>query len=160
MKDQKTPISSEGVNTARVYRRKVTKSFSKPSRTHQSFKDECDINHIVSRFNKTGQLPDLIKTNPKYGDFSDPVSYQESLNLVQLAEAQFGALSSRVRERFHNDPVLFLQFTSDEKNLDEMVELGLAVKQQIKPQKNDDQTANNSSPPKNKTSKKESDENS
>lgn len=104
------------------------------SRTHQSFKDECDINNIMKRFEKTGILPDLIKRNPRYGDFSDVPSYQEALNTVLLANEQFAALSARVRDRFNNDPQAFLAFVHDEKNSDEMIKLGLASRQENPPQ--------------------------
>lgn len=76
----------------------------------------------------------LIKENPRYGDFSDPVSYQDSLNLVLFAQQQFEALDSRVRERFLNDPARFLEFTNDPKNMDEMIQLGLAIPRQTNEQ--------------------------
>lgn len=98
--------------------------------TKQSFSDECDINNILRRYEKTGQLPDRIKENPRYGDFSQPFDYQESLNIVIHAQEQFSLLSARVRERFNNDPQKFLEFTADPENLPEMVELGLAEKRQ------------------------------
>ena len=34
----------------------VTKTFSKPSRAKQSFKDECDINSIMAKWQKTGVM--------------------------------------------------------------------------------------------------------
>lgn len=108
--------------------KRVQIAFPDQGRTKQSFKDECDINNILSRFNKTGQLPELIKSNPQYGDFSSVNDYQDSLNLVLHAQAQFAALSSRVRERFNNDPARFLEFTSNPKNAQEMIDLGLAQK--------------------------------
>ena len=98
------------------------------SRTHQSFRNECDINQIMSRYEKTGALPEMIKANPQYGDFSELPSYQDSLHIVMKAEEQFAALSAKVRSRFDNDPSKFLDFANDPSNLDEMVELGLATK--------------------------------
>lgn len=109
--------------------KKVSIDFSKEiSRTKQSFKDEADINNIVAKYNKTGQLPSLISQNPKYGDFTSDVSYQESLNTVMFANEQFNALSAKVKLRFNNDPMELLKFVSDAKNKDEMYELGLAIK--------------------------------
>lgn len=96
-------------------------------RTMQASKDECDINKIMKRFEKTGILPDLIKSNPQYGDFSDPSTYQEALNTVAMASDQFQSLSARVRERFQNDPQNFLEFATNPANGDEMVRLGLAT---------------------------------
>lgn len=101
---------------------------TKPSMTKREFKEECDINNVLKRYLKTGQLPALIKNNPQYGDFSQAVDYQESLNLVHFAQEQFQNLSASIRERFRNDPYLFLQFATDPQNQKEMVKLGLATK--------------------------------
>ncbi len=43
--------------------------FTRASRTQQSFRDECDINNILRKFNVTGQLP-IGSVQPQYGDFS------------------------------------------------------------------------------------------
>jgi len=94
----------------------------------QYFKDECDINNILNRFEKTGILPDLIKQNPQYGDFSELPDYQQAIELVQKAQEQFTSLSAKIRDRFENDPAKFLEFATDPKNIDEMVTLGLATK--------------------------------
>lgn len=88
-------------------------------------------------------LPSLIKENPKYGDFANPLSYQESLNLVIHAQEQFNSLSSRVRERFANDPQKFLEFTSNPENAEEMVKLGLAT---VRKNDSNDQTDNAQDP--------------
>lgn len=96
------------------------------SLTKQEFKKQCDINTILAKYQKTGQLPDLIKSDPRYGDFSEVGSYQEALDTVILARQQFDALSSKLRSRFGNDPSEFLAFVNDPKNAEEMVSLGLA----------------------------------
>lgn len=108
------------------------------SRAKQSMKDECDINNIMSRYNKTGQLPGLIKREPQYGDFSDPITFQEACETVKRAEEQFAALPARTRERFGNDPQRFLAFTQDPQNIPEMETLGLfseSALQRIKTQR-------------------------
>lgn len=99
-----------------------------PSLTKQYFKEECDINNILKKFNATGQLPDMIKQNPVYGDFSDVASFQEALSIVNHAYEQFEALPSTLRDRFANDPEKFLAFCEDGNNLEELVKLGLAKK--------------------------------
>lgn len=108
-------------------------SFSKPSMTKQSFRDESNLNNIMKRFEKTGQLPNLISQDPSFGDFSDPISYQDSLNLVIKAGEQFAALPSRVRDRFGNDPQQFLMFVNDASNVDEMIRMGIAKKTDSQP---------------------------
>lgn len=99
-----------------------------PGRTKQSDKDACDINLITKRYERTGTLPDLIQREPRYGDFSAVPDFQAALDLVHLAEAQFGALDAHIRTRFANDPANFLAFATNPANLDEMVKLGLATK--------------------------------
>lgn len=106
----------------------VKQDFKLPSLTKQSMSKDCDINQILKQYKQTGQLPDLIKTNPQYGDFSNPLDYQDSLNQVIKAQEQFAALPSHVRSRFANDPVQFLAFATNEANGEELIRLGLATK--------------------------------
>lgn len=146
MSQDKKP-TSKNANSVRQ-RRRVSISFEGTvPRTHQSFKDECDINQIVRKSQANGRLPDLIKTNPKYGDFSEPLTYQESLNVVIHANDQFANLTAQTRKKFNNDPAQFLEFAANPENLPEMVKLGLATKRENNDDSND---ANLTSPePKN-----------
>jgi len=102
-------------------------SFEDPTLTKQSFKEECDVNSVMRKFQATGVHPNFNPIDPIYGDFSDVNDYQTSLNLVLHANAQFEGLPAAVRDRFQNDPSQFLQFAADPKNGREMVKLGLAV---------------------------------
>ncbi len=97
-----------------------------PSRTKQSFKEECDINTILKRFNITGQLP-VGPLQPQYGDFSGVFDYQTALNAVIAAQDSFNALPATLRNRFANDPAAFVDFCSDESNREEMIRLGLVI---------------------------------
>jgi len=36
--------------------------------THQSFKDECDVNNIVRMYTETGMVNHLPRTQPQYAD--------------------------------------------------------------------------------------------
>lgn len=107
-----------------------------PTRTKQSFKDECDINVIMAKMATTGVLPELIKENPQYGDFSEAPDYLMAQTIVLKANEQFDALPSKVRNRFHNEPSEFLAFASDASNAKEMVSLGLAVERVVDDVKN------------------------
>jgi len=98
--------------------------FTRPSRTKQSFRDECDINNILRQFNVTGELPSG-SVQPQYGDFSGITDYQSALNAVMAAQDSFLQLPAKVRAKFDNDPALFVEFASDEANRDEMKALGL-----------------------------------
>jgi len=110
---------------------KSTVKFTKKSKTQQSMMADCDINNIMKKFEQTGILPDMIKSNPQYGDFSDVMSYQEAMSLVVHANDQFASLSAKVRDRFNNDPKRFLAFCEDSNNREEMKILGLLKADQI-----------------------------
>ncbi len=97
-------------------------------RTKQSFKDECDINQILKKWRRTGELEHLSTHKPTYGDFSNPDDYITALTKVKSAQADFDALSSRIRARMDNDPAAFLSFMEDPENHDEAVALGLISK--------------------------------
>lgn len=102
--------------------------------TDQSGKDDADINTILKRFETTGELPSMIKSEPQYGDFSDMGSFHEAQEIVARAKEQFDALPARVRDRFANDPARFLEFCENADNLEEMGKLGLLVtKEKEKP---------------------------
>lgn len=98
------------------------------SLTKQAFKDECDINNIMRKYERTGVLDHVGMSVPQYGEYMGSLSYQESLNAILYAQDQFSALPAELRERFGNDPAQLLAFMEDSKNLDEAVKLGLVQK--------------------------------
>ena len=98
-------------------------------RTKQSFKDDVDVNKILRKFTKTGQLPGMIAQDGRYGDFSEVGTFQDALEKVRFAEEQFHALPAHVRKRFGHDPVEFLGFVADPANKQEMADLGLLTKE-------------------------------
>lgn len=95
--------------------------------TQQSMKDEADINVLVRRFGITGQLPVNVRV-PSYADFDDVFDFATAQQAIIEANKSFMAMPAEVRARFGNDPHEFVMFCSDEKNIDEMVRMGLAVK--------------------------------
>lgn len=96
-----------------------------PSRAKQSFRDECDINSIMRRFEKTGVLEHVSKHGGRYGDFIGAPEYHEACNRVLEADAMFQELPAKVRKRFSNDPADFLAFMADPENQEEARQLGL-----------------------------------
>lgn len=94
--------------------------------TQQSAKDECDINIIIDRIKRGADLPTTQTATPMYGDFTEiPTDLRDCLNIVRKADEVFMNLDAKVRARFSNDPVLFLDFLNDPKNRNEAIELGL-----------------------------------
>lgn len=104
-----------------------------PPLTKQAFKDEVDINKIIAQFDKTGMITKVNGSTPFYGDVSDIVDYQTSLNIVQKARDLFAGMDANVRERFSNDPDQMIKFLQDPSNLDEAVKLGMVVKRPVVP---------------------------
>ena len=100
-----------------------------PSLTRQSSKDECDINRIMRKFEKTGILEHRNTFEGSYGDFTDtPQDYHEAIQQVMDAQDMFMSLPAKVRRQFGNDPAEYLDFVADPQNADRMVELGLATR--------------------------------
>ena len=106
---------------------------SVPSMTQQQFKDEVDINYIVSMYDSSGVMPtfhgDGQPAQPVFGDFASlPDNAQEMYNRMIEAKNNFDSLPLEVRKRFNYDPAAFLDFVDNPENLDELVAMGLATK--------------------------------
>lgn len=95
--------------------------------TKQSHKDECDVNIIVKRYQKTGVLTHLNGQIPRYDD-ATPVDLHMALNIINQASAMFDEIPATIRKQFNNDPAQFIEFVNNPANADKLVELGLAEK--------------------------------
>lgn len=93
--------------------------------TLQAHAEECDVNRIMARWEKTGQLPDNGHREPQFGDVSEVPDLQSAQNIFIEAQACFGALDARVRARFGNSPVALYEWLADPENLEEAAKLGL-----------------------------------
>ena len=63
--------------------------------TQQCFKDECDINILLTKFAVTGQLPENVRV-PQYVDFEEAFDFQSSMNVVRAAEEAFNAMPAPI----------------------------------------------------------------
>ena len=95
-----------------------------PTRAQQHHKDECDINVILERFGRTGQVP-VNAISGTYGDFSGVHDYHTALNTLIAAESEFAALPAQIRNKFANDPANLVQFLDNPENRAEAEKLGL-----------------------------------
>lgn len=93
--------------------------------TKQAHRDECDINQIMARFQKTGIINHVNDYQPQYGDISGD-SFQESMLIIAEANTMFEELPSSVRKEFDNNPAKFLKFVEDPDNHEKLVDMGLA----------------------------------
>lgn len=100
------------------------------SMTKQSFADECDINNIMKRYIKDGVVNHLNTYQGNYGDFTGAVEYHEAMGIVARADQMFMTLPASIREKFGNDAGAFVEFATDPKNQDRLVEMGLAYPRQ------------------------------
>jgi len=98
------------------------------SRTRQSEKDNCDINKIMERFNRSGKLPTMQQSPPRYGE-AIATDYATSLNIVKQAQDSFRQLPADARKYFEHNPQRFLEAISNpsEEDKQKLVKLGLLV---------------------------------
>lgn len=102
--------------------------FTRPSRVAADMAADCDVNLIVSRYQRSGILP-TVRNNfgddGKYRDVADAPSYIEGLNIVAQANEMFAQLPSDVRREFGNSPERFLEAYHDPKRKSFLQELGV-----------------------------------
>ncbi len=96
-----------------------------PSLTKQSARDECNINVIVKRFTKTGQLTHISDGLGEYRDMSGIPDLHEAMNIVADANSLFMELPAEIRKACGHDASNFIDFIDDEENFDQCVEWGL-----------------------------------
>lgn len=121
----------EDVGFRRGVRTRVAQFNLLPSLTKQEFVEECDINNLMVRYQKTGLLTHVNRYQGEYSDVTGAVDYHEAQQIVLAASNAFMSLPSAMRARFDNDPGKFLDFVSNPANAEVMYELGLAVKKEI-----------------------------
>lgn len=95
---------------SRRFRVSVRKS-DLPSRTKQADAKSADINFIVARYKKTGELP-VSKRAPLFEDIST-IDFKESMDLLTRAEQSFGQLPAATRAAYNNDPMALLADLDD-----------------------------------------------
>lgn len=71
----------------------------KTGRTHQSFKDDCDINNLIDRWRRTG-IAEFTPRKAIYGDVSEFPDYHHSANLIAAADQQFALLSPEDQKKY------------------------------------------------------------
>lgn len=97
-----------------------------PSLTRQEYVAECDINNLMSQFEKTGIFPTQNAGEPRYLDVSDVPDLMQAHAILQDATASFMSLPATVRRDFDNDPLKFIAFAEQPENLEKMREWKLA----------------------------------
>lgn len=108
-------------------RKRVYTDNKQPSKTDQQYKDDTDVNYILNKYAKTGQLSHVNQVRGQYADVSEIPDLHSALQKVKLADEAFMQLSSAIRKRFNNQPAVMVEFLQDPKNNEEAIKLGLKV---------------------------------
>ncbi len=112
---------------------KVRLDFIEPTRTHQSGKDECDINKIMAKYVKTGVLDHQKEYGENYG-FASSIDLLEAMTIVTTANEMFDELPAEVRKKFNHNAGDFLDFVQNPENEAELIKMGLATKKEEEPE--------------------------
>lgn len=92
--------------------------------TQQQHKDECDINNIIRKYDKTGLIKHVARFEAKFGDFTG-LDFRQMQQTVIDAKNQFAQLPMEIRKRFDNNPEKLIEFMEHPENRDEAIKLGL-----------------------------------
>ena len=91
-------------------RKRVQISFKdSPSLTKQSFKDECNINNIISKYENHGILPGNIHQNATYS-YAPNLELKEALDLVKNHQENFEDLPENIQEIFGQNSNNYFEF--------------------------------------------------
>jgi phage internal scaffolding protein len=101
-----------------------------PTKAQQHYKEIATTTNIVKRYLKTGQ-GFVMKGEASFDDVCNIPDYQTAMNNIAKATEHFEGLPSKIRKRFANDPVEFLDFMQDSNNKEEAIKLGL-YKEKVK----------------------------
>lgn len=109
---------------------KVVLTCLEESRTRQSEADASDINQIMAQYDRTGLLPQNQR-EALFVDVSNMPDYRTSLDTINKADEMFMMLPADIRAKFDNDAAVFLDWTSDPDNREQMQDLGMLPKDEV-----------------------------
>ena len=94
-----------------------------PSLTEQQYKNECDLNLLIKAYQKSGvPLPAPVMNCM---DCTTVMQFETAKQVIADAESSFECLPSNIRDEFKTVQN-YLQYISDEKNIKDVYERGLA----------------------------------
>lgn len=102
-----------------------------PSLTKQEFKEEADINVIMERFTRGGQLPPPVLPE-HFLDLAERPTYFDTQQRLAEANTTFYMLPAELRAKHLNDPARWADAVVkavEAKDGDAILELGLSLKQ-------------------------------
>lgn len=98
--------------------------------TEQQHVKEVDINRIVKKYGMDMiQKTNLLMSQDFQFDDVAGNDFQEAMFKVTQAQQHFDSLPAEIRKKFDNSPAQFLDFVQNPSNADQLVDMGLAVRQ-------------------------------
>lgn len=88
-------------------------------KTIQEQSDATDINNILERYARTGLIDHVSKHEPQYGEFA-AFDFQANQNMITKIKQTFDELPAKARQQFDNNPQNFVEFISQQENIDDM----------------------------------------
>lgn len=97
--------------------------------TEQSHKKEVDINHIIKKHDSTvlASTAALMANELRFDDVTGN-DFQEAMFKVAKGNEAFMELPSELRKKFDNSPAMFMDFVQNPDNLEQMYDMGLAIR--------------------------------
>ena len=92
--------------------------------TEQHYKERCDVNNVIRRYQDTGLLDHVSVLEAKYGDMPAG-EFKQMMDMVIDVQARFAEFPLKIRNKFRNDPEAFFQFMEDPANRPEAIAMGL-----------------------------------
>ncbi len=102
--------------------RKLEKKVYDDGRTKQAFKNQCDINTILKKAQKTGAISHLAKHEASYGDFTGFDFFEAQMKIAKATEI-FDELPSEIRREFNNEPRQFFEYANKDESVGRMAQL-------------------------------------
>lgn len=95
------------------------------SKAKGSEEPATNINNIMNKFKKTGQLTHISNTLMEYRDTTGATDLHAMMNIVADAQSEFMNMPAHVRKACNHDVGNFIPFVDDPENLDQCIEWGL-----------------------------------
>jgi phage internal scaffolding protein len=120
------PTNQTTIIDKKTKRRRVVTVNNDTSMTEQSHLESTDLNKIMKKLQQ-GVAGDFFNKNEgKYSDVT-AVDYHDAMNKIAATNSMFEELPSNFRNKFENNPEVFLDFVQNPVNQDELISMGLAT---------------------------------
>lgn len=98
---------------------------NEPDMAQQQYKDSCDVNNIMKKYEQTGVITHLKAQQGHYADLGAPEDLLDAQMRVIRAQDAFMSLPAELRAKCDHDPSKFLKMLQDGSNDAELRKLGI-----------------------------------